>query len=48
MEEGLDVTLDGSMVHIRRWIQGEKFDANMQSIKKIDFVLDCLEIEELI
>ena len=46
MGEGLDVTLDGSAVHACRWTQDGWLDASVQFIRKIDFVLDCLQIEE--
>ena len=46
MWEVLDVTLDGSTVHARRWTQGRWLDASAQSIRRIDFVLDRSQIEE--
>ena len=46
MGEGLDVTLDDSAVHARRWTQGGWLDASAQSIRRIDFVLDRSQIEE--
>ena len=46
--EGLDITLDGSAVHARTWIQGGWLDANTSSIKKVDFVLGHLQFKEAI
>ena len=40
MGESLDVTLDSSAVHARRWTQGGWLDASAQSIRRVDFVLD--------
>ena len=48
MGEVLDVTLDGLAVHTRRWTQGRWLDASAQSIRRVDFLLDCLQIKELI
>ena len=42
MREGLDVTLDGSVVYARRWTQGRWLDASAQFIRRVDFVLDRL------
>ena len=46
MGEVLDVILDGSAIHARRWTQGGWLDANAQFIRRIDFVLDRLQIKE--
>ena len=46
MGEGLDVILNGSAVHARRQTQDGWLDASAQSIRRIDFVLDRLQIEE--
>ena len=40
--EGLDVTLDGSAVHARRWTQGGWLNMSARSIKRVDFILDRL------
>ena len=48
MGEGLNVTLDGWAVHACRWTQGGWLDASAQFIRRIDFVLDRLQIEETI
>ena len=47
MKNGLDVTLDSLAVHARKWTQDEWLDASVQFIKKRDFILDCLQFEEL-
>ena len=40
--KGLDVTLDGSAVHARRWTQDRWLDASAQSIRSVYFVLDLI------
>ena len=46
MRKGLDITLDGLVVHARRWIQDTWLDANTQAITRINFVLNRLQNKE--